>query len=100
MITGSYNVAIGPGAADDLTWQSGCTIIGKNVPAPQADDTLRIGTGDVFLEVDRDGARIVGGSVDEAVVALLEAISDSAQAIVEHLRERVRVEGLDGRNYP
>lgn len=83
-MTGENNVCIGIGCGIDMSWQNRCTLIGQNIPSPDADDVIRIGTGDVYLEV-RDGkVTIVGAEPDEAAKAVLEGLNHASDTMLKY----------------
>lgn len=58
------------------------TTIGFNVPVPPHDDTTRVGSGSVFLEMDRRGARIVGTrNIDTAAQAVMAGLIFAEQQL-------------------
>lgn len=61
------------GPYDDLVR---CTIIGKDVPAPdEGTEIIRIGTGNTYIEIAGGRATLVGAAPDEAVQAVIDGIN-------------------------
>lgn len=57
-----------------------CTIVGIDVPMPTTSDTVRIGSGERYLEILPDGtARIVGATGDEATQAIIAGIKTAME---------------------
>ena len=87
----SVIVGINPGAENYN--QEGCVVIGAFVPLPDRDDTIRIGSGNIYLEIDPTGARIVGTNDCNAAVREFLAGIDHASDLVYQTFSRIAPKG-------
>jgi hypothetical protein len=74
-ISARNNLVLGGGCGEGWSESANnCVVIGIDVPGPKQSNVIRIGSGDVYLEITKDRVAVVGADTDNATQAILDGL--------------------------